>query len=145
MEKLYFSIDIKAPAQKVWDILWADDTYRKWTAAFSEGSYAESDWKEGSKILFLSPGGDGMVARIAEKREPHYMGFEHLGMILGGVEDTTSEKVKPWAGARENYTLSENNGHTTVNIDIDITEEYKDMFSQMWPKALALLKQLAEE
>ncbi len=145
MEKLYFSVDIKAPIQKVWDILWADETYRKWTAAFSEGSYAESDWKEGSRILFLSPGGDGMLARIAEKREPHYMGFEHLGMILGGVEDTTSDKVKPWAGARENYSLSENNGHTTVNIDIDITEEYKDMFTQMWPKALQSLKELAEQ
>ncbi len=145
MEKLYFSIDITAPIQKVWDILWADETYRKWTAAFSEGSYAESDWKEGSKVLFLSPGGDGMVARIAEKREPHYMGFEHLGMILGGVEDTTSDKVKPWAGARENYTLSENNGHTTVKIDIDITEEYKEMFSKMWPNALQSLKQLAEQ
>ncbi len=145
MEKLYFSVDIMAPIQKVWDILWADETYRKWTAAFSEGSYAESDWNEGSKILFLSPGGDGMLARIAEKREPHYMGFEHLGMILGGVEDTTSDKVKPWAGARENYTLSENNGQTTVAVDIDITEEYKDMFTGMWPKALQSLKQLAED
>jgi hypothetical protein len=145
MEKLHFSIDIKAPIQKVWDILWADETYRKWTTAFSEGSYAESDWNEGSRVLFLSPGGDGMLARIAEKREPHYMGFEHLGMILGGVEDTTSDKVKGWAGARENYTLSENNGQTNVHVDIDITEEYKEMFSQMWPKALQSLKQLAEQ
>jgi hypothetical protein len=144
MEKLHFSIDIKAPIQKVWDILWADETYRKWTTAFSEGSYAESDWNEGSKIVFLGPGGDGMLARIAEKREPHYMGFEHLGMIIGGVEDTTSDKVKGWAGARENYTLSENNGQTNVHVDIDITEEYKEMFSQMWPKALQSLKQLAE-
>jgi hypothetical protein len=145
MEKLHFSIDIKAPIQKVWDILWADETYRKWTTAFSEGSYAESDWNEGSKIVFLGPGGDGMLARIAEKREPHYMGFEHLGMIIGGVEDTTSDKVKGWAGARENYTLSEKNGQTNVHIDIDITEEYKEMFSQMWPKALQSLKQLAEQ
>jgi uncharacterized protein YndB with AHSA1/START domain len=73
MEKLNFSIDIKAPIQKVWDTLWADETYRKWTAAFSEGSYAESDWNEGSRILFLSPAGDGMLARIAEKREPHIL------------------------------------------------------------------------
>ena len=145
MEKLHFSIDIKAPIQKVWDILWADETYRKWTTAFSEGSYAESDWNEGSKVLFLSPGGDGMLARIAEKREPHYMGFEHLGMLIKGVEDTTSDKVKSWVGARENYTLSENNGQTNVHVDIDITEEYKDMFSQMWPKALQSLKQLAEQ
>jgi hypothetical protein len=66
-------------------------------------------------------------------------------MINGGVEDTTSDKVKPWAGARENYSLSEKNGQTHVHVDIDITEEYKEMFTSMWPKALLLLKQIAEE
>ncbi len=145
MEKLHFSSTINAPIQKVWDILWADETYRQWTAAFSEGSYAESDWKEGSRIVFLGPSGDGMLARIAEKREPNYMGFEHLGMINNGVEDTTSDKVKDWAGARENYSLSESNGQTTVAVDMDITEEYKDMFSNMWPKALEKLKEISEK
>lgn len=145
MEKLHFSSTINAPVQKVWDTLWADETYRQWTAPFNEGSYAESDWKEGSRILFLGPGGDGMVARIAEKREPNYMGFEHLGMISNGVEDTTSDKVKDWAGARENYSLSENNGQTTVTVDMDITADYKDMFSQLWPKALQKLKEIAEK
>ena len=61
MEKAIYSIDITAPASHVWKILWADDTYRQWTSAFNPGSYAESDWKEGSKIKFLSPGGDGML------------------------------------------------------------------------------------
>lgn len=145
MEKLHFSSTINAPIRKVWDTLWADETYRQWTAPFNEGSYAQSDWKEGSRILFLGPGGDGMVARIAEKREPNYMGFEHLGMINNGVEDTTSDKVKDWAGARENYSLSENNGQTTVDVDMDITDEYKDMFSQLWPKALQKLKEIAEQ
>lgn len=61
MEKLHFSTNINAPREKVWDTLWNDNSYRKWTSAFMEGSYAETDnWKEGSKVLFLSPGGDGM-------------------------------------------------------------------------------------
>lgn len=145
MEKLHFSSSINAPVQKVWDILWADETYRKWTAAFMEGSYAETDWQEGSKILFLGPGRSGMVSRIAKKQEPTFMSFEHLGEVKEGVEDTTSEKVKQWAGSHENYTLSEKDGKTNLIVEIDINDEYKEMFEKMWPKALASLKQLCEE
>jgi uncharacterized protein YndB with AHSA1/START domain len=145
MEKLNFDINIDAPAQKVWNILWADDTYRKWTAAFHEGSYAESDWKEGSKILFLSPEGSGMVSRIAKKREPEFMSFEHLGEVIKGVEDTTSERVKAWAGSTENYILEEAGGKTQLSVEMDITDEFKEMFSNIWPKALQNVKQLAEQ
>ncbi|WP_427872212.1 hypothetical protein [Flavobacterium sp. MMS24-S5] len=53
MEKLVFNIDIKAPKEKIWKVLWDDETYRKWTSVFAEGSYAESTWNEGDKIYFL--------------------------------------------------------------------------------------------
>ena len=60
MEKMIFTQQINAPKEKVWNILWEDASYRKWTTPFCEGSYAVNDnWKEGSKVLFLSPGGDG--------------------------------------------------------------------------------------
>ena len=55
MKKLQFSIEINAPKEKVWDTLWQDENYRKWTSVFIEGSFAESDWKEGGKIHFLTP------------------------------------------------------------------------------------------
>ena len=64
METLKFHSTINAPKEKVWATLWNDNTYRQWTSVFSEGSYAESDWNEGSKILFLSPKGEGMFSVI---------------------------------------------------------------------------------
>src|SRR5258706_121535 len=69
MKKLEFTVKINAPAAKVWSSLWNDETYRKWTSAFSEGSHAESDWKEGSRILFLDGKGDGMFSLIDNCRE----------------------------------------------------------------------------
>ena len=42
MEKLHFSVNINASKEKVWQTLWDDTTYRKWTSAFSETSYAVS-------------------------------------------------------------------------------------------------------
>ncbi len=145
MEKLVFSISITASPEKVWNILWTDATYRKWTAAFMEGSYAVTDWKEGSKVLFLDGKGMGMVSRIAVNRPNEYMSIEHLGEVKDGVEDTTSDRVKAWAGAHENYTLKKINDQTELTIDMDIAEEYKEMFAQIWPKALANVKQLSEQ
>src|SRR5690606_10249882 len=113
--------------------------------AFSETSHAVTDWKQGSKVLFLDGNGQGMVSRIAELRPNEYMSFEHLGEISNGVEDTTSERVKGWAGARENYTLKKVDGKTELHVDMDINDEFKEMFETMWPKALTNLKEISEK
>lgn len=145
MEKLQFRITINAPREKVWNILWDDANYRKWTTAFHEGSHAVTDnWKKGSKVLFLGPNGEGMVSRVAENIPNEYMSFEHLGEVKDGVEDTESERVKTWAGSHENYTLKTVDGQTELTMDMDINDEYKDMFSKIWPKALASVKEMAE-
>ena len=73
------------------------------------------------------------------------MSFKHLGEVMNGIEDTTSERVKVWSGSEENYTLKEAGNKTELHIDMDITEEFKDMFENIWPKALENVKQLAEQ
>ena len=150
MEKLNFKIEINAPKEKVWNTMLEDATYRLWTTPFSEGSYYKGDWSKGSKIIFLGPNPEtgkegGMVSRIAENKLYEYISIEHLGMINDGVEDTTSEEVKKWTPAFENYTFKEKNGKTDVLVDMDINEEYKEMFEGMWPTALKKLKELAEK
>jgi len=144
MEKMNFKTVINAAPEKIWNVLWDDATYRKWTAAFTEGSYAETDWKEGSKVLFLDGKGQGMVSKIAKNRPNEFMSIEHLGEVKDGIEDTTSEKVKAWAGAHENYTLKKVNGKTELSVDMDVTDDFKDYFKDTWPKALDSVKQLSE-
>jgi len=145
MERKDFKVIINAPREKVWDVLWNDKTYPKWTAPFSEGSLAKSDWKEGSKIYFVNDHGEGMVAVIDKRKDPEIMNFKHLGMIdKNGNEDLESEKVKPWAGAMEKYRLEEENGKTRLTVNMDLEDEYKDYFLKTWPKALDRLKELAE-
>ncbi len=150
MEKLNFKIEINAPKEKVWNTMLEDTTYRLWTTPFSEGSYYKGDWSKGSKIIFLGPNPEtgkegGMVSRIAENKLYEYISIEHLGIINDGVEDTTSEEVKKWTPAFENYTLKEKNRKTEVLVDMDINDEYKEMFEGMWPKALQVLKEIAEK
>lgn len=145
MEKQKFKIAIDASREKVWNVLWGDDSYRAWTAAFAEGSHVKTDWKKGSKALFLNAKNEGMVSTIAENRPNEFMSIKHLGVVKNGVEDLHSEKTKEWAGALENYTLRTVNGKTELTVDMDITDEYKDYFQKTWPKALNKLKELAEK
>lgn len=144
MEKKQFSISINAPREKVWSTLFGEKTYPEWTSAFSEGSQVTTDWKKGSKAVFHDGKGNGMVARIADNVPNEFLSIEHLGEIIDGKEDTTSDKVKQWAGAHENYTLKQKNGTTDLVIDMDITEEFAEMFSQIWPKALKKVKEISE-
>ncbi len=146
MEKKEFKITINAPKEKVWKVLWDDASYRAWTKVFAEGSYAVTDnWKEGSKVLFLSADGGGMVSKVAANRPNEFMSFEHLGEVKDGVEDVSSEKVKQWAGALENYTLKDARGATELVVEMDMTDEYKDYFMQTMPKAMEQIKSLSEK
>ena len=118
MHKLSFSIIIDAPKEKVWHTMLDDTTYRQWTSAFQEGSYAVTDWQQGSKAMFLTPAGEGMVSRIVTHRPTEFLSIEHLGTVRNGVEDTDSDGVKGWNGALENYTLRETNGTSTLAIEM---------------------------
>src|ERR1700741_5235174 len=104
MTKLNFTIDIHASAAKVWQGLWNDETYRKWTSVFHEGSYAVSDWKEGSKIQFLSPEGSGMYSIIETNRPNEMMAFKHLGEVKNFEEQPPNKETESWAGSKEIYS-----------------------------------------
>ena len=143
MEKLNFTIRIHASAEKVWNTLWEDETYRKWTAVFAEGSYALSDWKEGSRVKFLNGKGDGMYSTIDKSIPEKFISFRHLGEIKDGVEQPV-DLSQHWSGALENYTLEETNGITDLRVDIDVLESHAEYFKSKFPAALLKLKELAE-
>lgn len=144
MERKQFRILINAPKQKIWEILWGDNTYPEWTSVFAPGSKAETDWKKGNKVIFGDGKGQGMVATIADSIPNEFMSFKHLGTVKDGIEDYESPETKQWAGALENYTLQTKDGMTELVVDMDITEDYADYFMKTWPQAMDKIKQLAE-
>jgi hypothetical protein len=141
VNRLHFSVDIAAGRDKVWKVLWDDATYRDWTSAFSEGSYAVSDWNEGSSIQFLdSASRSGMSAIIEKKRSGEFMSFRHEAEIRDGqVQSPTA-----WSGAHENYTLTPKGRGTTLTVDLDAPDEYRQMFERTFPQALQRVKELSE-
>jgi uncharacterized protein YndB with AHSA1/START domain len=149
MRKYEGSVTIHAPAKTIWETVIGEETYPLWTAEFAPGSRVDGEWREGERLRFLAPAEDGslegMVSRVAELRPYEFISIEHLGWVKGGVEDTTSDEISDWAGAREEYTLTERDGAVEFAVEMDSTEESIDYFEETWPKALNRLKELAED
>ena len=141
MEKQKFKIEIGAPREKVWETLWGETSYPAWTAAFAEGSSVKTDWKKGSKALFLDAKNEGMVSTIEDNKPNEFMSIKHLGVVKNGVEELGQE----WSGGLENYTLSTVDGKTELTVDLDAPDEFRDYFQNTFPKALDKLKELAEK
>lgn len=114
------------------------ETYEEWTTEFSEGSTYNGSWDEGETIKFTDPDGNGMVAEIAESRPSEFVSIKHLAMIMG---DETTQFETP---AFENYTFTATDGGTKLLVELEGMDEYKEMFQEMWPRALKKLKEICE-
>lgn len=144
MKPLNFEISIQASPAKVWETLWNDSTYRLWTAPFSAGSYAKSNWKEGGRIHFLNPEGSGMYSEIEKLELYKTMVFKHLGEIKNKQEQQLNETNKDWYGGRESYFLSEHGSQTMLKVSVDTPDNFSDYMNEKFPKALEELKRLCE-
>lgn len=151
MKNLQFSINIKAPAAKVYNMMLGIEnktTYEQWTALFNPSSTYEGNWNKGSKILFVGVGEDGkkggMVSEIAENIPNQFVSIRHYGLVHGDIEITEGPDVEKWAGGLENYTFEENNGITKVTVDLDTSEDFTDYMNDAFPNALAKLKEISE-
>ncbi|MGA9212553.1 SRPBCC family protein [Kaistella sp.] len=145
METLNYGIILNAPIQKVWDLLWNEETYAEWTQFFSVGSKFKTDWKIGGKTYFLDANENGMVSTIKSLQEPTEIVFSHLGVVHNGIEDTKSKDVEEWSGAEESYFLRGIDENTTeLRAIIHTLDEYKDHMNTGFHKGFEWLKKLAE-
>jgi len=144
---MQFNITINATPAKVWAALWEDKKYREWTSVFAPGSWADTDWKKGSKVLFLDGKNEGMTSVIEENIPNEFMSIKHLGTVLKGVEYFDRPEDKVWAGAHENYRLRANGNKTDLHIELEsqgMDPKMREYFEDAWPKALDKLTEVAE-
>lgn len=148
MKTLNFSILINATPKTVWEVMLAESTYRKWAALFMEGSHFVGNWTKGSKMQFLALNENGkmggMTSIIADSVPHELISIKHVGLVTDGVEDTTSAEAKKWVGY-EKYRFIDMDGKTELHIEVDSTNDFVSFMKDTWPKALAILKELAEK
>lgn len=148
MKKITFTIEINSPKNKVFEKIVELENYKKWTAPFNPTSYFEGGWNKGDKIQFLGTDTDGkkggMASEIADNVYGEIISIRHLGIVDGDTIITEGPAVESWTPAYENYYFEEKDGVTTFTAELDTNEEYETYFSETWPKALEVLKQICE-
>lgn len=148
MKYLRYTIQINASQKRVWDTMLGEDTYQQWASVFNPDSSTESlvegSWEEGSDIRFLAKEVDGtlsgMIGKIHTSRPGEFVSIKYSGEIMRGQETVYGPDELYF----ENYTFNEKEGGTELIVEIDVKDEYQEMFNGMWPKALETLKQLTE-
>lgn len=141
INRLEFSIDIKAEKTRIWEALWKESSYREWAGVFYEGSYAVTDnWEESSKVHFLAPDQSGIYS-IIEKHIPNkIIQFRHIGNVVGGKEQPIDDETKKWSGATEVYSLTEGKDTNTLRVEIDVLDEHLEFMTNTFPQALEKVK-----
>lgn len=142
MNRLQFSIDIKADKVRVWKALWSDTGYRDWSGVFGEGShYLVENWKEGSNIMFLDAKQNGIYSIIEKYVSNKTIKFKHIGNVVNGKEQAVGDESENWSGATEAYSLKEDIGFVTLFVEIDILDEHLEFMTKKLPIALEKIKE----
>lgn len=131
-------IEIQASAEKVWQVLWNHDSYRKWAAAFMPGSHYIGDLKPGGRIQFLDPNNNGMESNVESLKRNREITFHHLFELERGAAGRSLGDM------REKYLLSEQDGVTTLSVSSDMPEEYFEEMKAATASALQIIKELAQ-
>jgi uncharacterized protein YndB with AHSA1/START domain len=147
MPKLFVdkSIEINAPASKVWNVLTNTGYTAEWASEFSGGSpfQIESDWKFNSPVSWKGPDGKVIV-------EGTVTGLEPRKFLRFTVFDVRSQRPSVTEEDGITYQLSEEDGKTKLHVlqgDFSAMpegEKYRDMSAETWDRVLPKVKKLAE-
>jgi uncharacterized protein YndB with AHSA1/START domain len=146
MDKLFIdkTVEIDAPAAKVWAVLTEREYTDQWVAEFSPGMHLISDWQLGSQVFWNDPSGKTVVEGNVTKVEPgKSLRFTVFDVELGRTPVTEEDGMT--------FELMEKDGKTTLHLlhgDFAILAEaqkYYDMTLEAWNNILPKIKELSEK
>ena len=148
MEKLFVNktIEINAPASKVWNALTRREYTDQWAVEFSGGAefHIESDWNPGSPVLWTGQDGSVIVQGNVTALEPQkFLRFT--------VFDVRGEKPPVTDEDGITYELTEQNGKTLLRLSqgdfsaMADGEKYRELSAEIWDRVLTKVKELAEK
>lgn len=148
LEVLHFETTIDAGAEKVYETMLDKNHYAEWTAPFSPNSRFSGSWEKGTEIRFFGTDPDGnsggMISRVRENIPNKFVSLEPVGIIKEGEEITSGPEIEEWAGTLENYTFSDSDGKTLLQVDMHIDPKWRGFMLETWPESLDILKKICE-
>ena len=139
MKQLEFKTYIKATPQKIWEILWNQESYKEWSSVMNEDSRYEGNFKEGTYIDLYDANNNGMFNYVEKNIPNKEMTMQHKGWIYNGKREDQG-----WKDSRETYLLTEIENETELRIKVNSMHEFEDFFNSKYPKVLEKVKELAE-
>ncbi len=130
MERFQLTVQIAATPERVWEVLFAPESYPEWTAPFAQGSRYEGSFTEGTMIRFVADEHPdcALESLVETVRKPEFLSIRH-------------DFGQP---AYENYTLRAVAEGVELVIEQDLSDEWGEQMKAVWPRALAEVKRLAE-
>ncbi len=151
MRKLKFEIEINATVGKVYDFmlgLTKKESYEQWTYHFNPTSSYDGSWSKNERIYFVGLDEDGikggMVSEIVQNIPSKFVSIKHIGLLVNGKELLKGPEVEKWASGFENYYFKENEGVTSLIVEIDTIDDLENYMNDCYPKALQKLKEICE-
>ena len=99
--------------------------------------------KEGNKVQFISSVSGYGVTSLVKKLIPNK--FVSFKQVSDTKDIGRKKREKEWTGGMESYSLMENDGITTLNVEIDVPPGLEEIFKIRFPKALERIKILTEK
>jgi uncharacterized protein YndB with AHSA1/START domain len=131
-------ISITASAEVIWNILLNPNN--QWGKAFGGGAFVETDWKQGSEVIWKDSTGDIGARGIVKEHQPkEYLQvdmYDDVNPTPGSETGAYAEKYKLVKADGEHYTLLIESG--------PLANKYMDEHSKMWDQALEIIKEIAE-
>lgn len=142
-----YSIVVNASREKVWSVLWNDQTFRDWANLIDEGTFMKGELKEGCEVEYISSiNGYGVTSFVEKLILGEYIKLKHLADTK---ENGTENREEEWTGGTESYQLTEGTSSTgdiltELSIVMDIPENLVDYFNEVYPKVMHRIKELSE-
>ena len=139
MKLLEFTTQISATPEKVWNVLFTQDSYGKCSSAMNPGTYFEGNWEEVSIMKFLDQKNNGMYNLVEINKENQLLRMKHLGWIMDG-------ELSPqgWEDSTVTYILEPNENGTLLKAEVNSLDEFVEFFNTKYPQNLQLIKNLSE-
>ncbi len=97
--------------------------------------------KEGGEVQFISSvNGYGVTSLVEKLILNKLVSFRNMA-----DKKDSGEREKEWTGGTESYSLAENDGVTTLTVNMDVPPGQEETFKIRLPKALERVKILAEK
>ena len=148
MTKLFVdkSIEIRALAARVWDVLTQSEFTDQWAGEFAGGGSAihiVSDWVLGRPVIWKDAHGHIIVEGTVTAVERHRL-------LRFTVFDVNSKPAQTGPEDGITYKLTERDGRTTLWLSqgdfsgMKEGEKYRDLSEAVWDRVLPRVKKIAE-